>query len=673
MPDSTTEQVLLSLSGMLRPAPAPVPEANTTIAATDNAPATTDFNDKLVPGRPVHMIRTLTLSDAVDEEETLSLLRDTRSTTGQDDGDNPGARRLLARVHVLQLQPTDRPIEDRFSIRLTTRSGASVDPGAHLARPATGTGRSSRTRVRLQLGVYDGHRGSWAAQHVAATLPQRLDDVELASSTAAAGPVLYEGGKSAAAVAGHPEAVEERVISAFQALDDDMLESFTTADSPDLLVSKGGQRRRRLLGLVGLSAKKDQGKEGQDKPNVLDDGLSALRAVSGCTACLLLLDWDLDDLEKEIAQHPASTADVGLAGPRIATAAAARTACRCALINLGDSRAVVADLHNGDRHRSDPSSAATQTPRPDSVRQTSDVNSSVASERAHILRQHPLDDPRDVVVGGRLFGETLSTRSFGDAHYKLPVRERREEQQLDHRQVDGGGNPGVVAGTRLSARERKLHRHYVERMSARLLAATQDGTREKAVQDGGSSGGGGGGGGGGSGASATTTPPQPRHGATRTLTLEERYDAMFSSYHTPPYVSAVPDVQVWSEAAPRSSVEDVAGDDEHPDGRAAARCEDDVSGTRGVSGTRRSMPRRRMLGIMATDGLWDLVSSEEAVAFLQRTTTVAGRDGEKNEKKEVANLAESLLRYVVEEKGRKPGDDITILVVEYDVSGWLDV
>ncbi|KAF7319407.1 PPM-type phosphatase domain-containing protein [Mycena chlorophos] len=54
------------------------------------------------------------------------------------------------KLSVVQFQPTDRPIEDRFSI------STSLD------------------ERRLILGVYDGHGGAHTAEHVSKTLPQAL-------------------------------------------------------------------------------------------------------------------------------------------------------------------------------------------------------------------------------------------------------------------------------------------------------------------------------------------------------------------------------------------------------------------------------------------------------------------------------------------------------------------
>ncbi|KXJ89519.1 phosphatase 2C-like domain-containing protein [Microdochium bolleyi] len=600
-------EVLLSLSGMLKPAhntdSAPGAPAEAVPHGTTDEPEIVDYSDDFVPGQRLHTVRTLMIgsADAGGENPTHKSSTDGKNVTPQ------RAQHTLARVHVLQLQPTDRPIEDRFSVRLTQSSSAASataaptsDGGGSDPSLASTAKSRTRTRIRLQLGVYDGHRGPWAAQYVASTLPERLDGVELVPNARMVGEDEDEGSGAPRA-----EDIEDRVRSAFRALDDEILEGFTKVSEANLSEAKDRQHRRHFLGLLGLGEKKEPSEAAQHKPKA-EDRLLGLRAVSGCTASLLLLDWYFD--------HPETTSQPATAASFIPGSTTAHNAC--CLINLGDSRTVVAELHHPE------TSGDTCT-----LRQTSDVNSSVPSERESILRQHPLDDPRDVVVGGRLFGETLSTRAFGDAHYKLPVRRagiagdagtRRSghEKDLSKRQQQQQG--------RLSAREKALHRHHVQQMSACLAAEASE---KATVRD----------------ARRSSDSRAPRRA--RILTLGERYEAMFSAYRTPPYVSAVPDVQVWSEELASAATSAAAARN------TADRVLEDTNS------------KRRMLGILATDGLWDLVSSDEALSFLRGA--VAGQ--------QEVNLAEALLEYVVEEKGAKPGDDVTILVVEYDASGCLEI
>ncbi|KAG6868508.1 hypothetical protein C0993_001848 [Termitomyces sp. T159_Od127] len=64
---------------------------------------------------------------------------------------HPSTQTVLGfRIHVLQYQPTERPIEDRYSIS------------------------ASDSRDRLLLGVYDGHGGSATAEHISTVLPSTI-------------------------------------------------------------------------------------------------------------------------------------------------------------------------------------------------------------------------------------------------------------------------------------------------------------------------------------------------------------------------------------------------------------------------------------------------------------------------------------------------------------------
>ncbi|KAH7018215.1 uncharacterized protein B0I36DRAFT_354517 [Microdochium trichocladiopsis] len=285
------------------------------------------------------------------------------------------------------------------------------------------------------------------------------------------------------------------------------------------------------------------------------------------------------------------------------------------LVNLGDSRTVVANFRSdGVPSGGNGSSGLTQT---------RDVNSSVSTEREYIMAQHPLDDPRDVIVGGRLFGETLSTRAFGDALYKLPLRRTEDGETVD-----------AIPRRQLSAQEKALHCHYVHQMSACLVDA--EASRFSSSMDG---------------------PGDKVKRRPRTIALGERYDAMFSSYLTPPYVSPLPEVQAWQEGAVESSEDAVQpGDQDRGTGARAGLLTSNAAGS--TAG--------RMFAILATDGLWDLTSSESAMECVLKVAASLQSSGEE------LNLAEALYRYVVEDQGRRAGDDVTILVVEYNVSGFLD-
>ncbi|KAG5635631.1 hypothetical protein H0H81_010578 [Sphagnurus paluster] len=96
------------------------------------------------------------------------------------------------------------------------------------------------------------------------------------------------------------------------------------------------------------------------------------------------------------------------------------------------------------------------------------------------------------------------------------------------------------------------------------------------------------------------------------ITMSEQYDAMFHHYRTPPYVTAAPDVGIMQL-------------------------------------------RQDAFVIMASDGLWDCVSSEVAVGIVRQGIEQG-----------VANAAEYLLRAVMDI--RTPGDDVTILVVQVSQS-----
>ncbi|GLB39917.1 putative protein serine/threonine phosphatase activity [Lyophyllum shimeji] len=191
------------------------------------------------------------------------------------------------KVHTLQYQPTQRPIEDRFSI--------SADDEAN----------------RLVLGLYDGHGGAAAAEHVSSTLP--------------------------GALLARPPEDHARV---FQELDGAMIQAFTRDHSLFRSKSPDWVRRAQVV-------------------------------KAGCTA--LILDINTDTLVASFA-------------------------------NAGDCRAVIFN--------------PTQEPN-NQLQQTRDLNAKSPSEQERLAREHPGEEP--LIVGGRLFGRLMSTRGFGDAHYKLPL------------------------------------------------------------------------------------------------------------------------------------------------------------------------------------------------------------------------------------------------------------
>ncbi|KAK7059174.1 hypothetical protein VNI00_001801 [Paramarasmius palmivorus] len=59
---------------------------------------------------------------------------------------------IIKRLDAVQFQPTDRPIEDRFSVSIGTEDGNTV----------------------VIMGVYDGHGGSETAEYIAQELPPRI-------------------------------------------------------------------------------------------------------------------------------------------------------------------------------------------------------------------------------------------------------------------------------------------------------------------------------------------------------------------------------------------------------------------------------------------------------------------------------------------------------------------
>lgn len=91
------------------------------------------------------------------------------------------------------------------------------------------------------------------------------------------------------------------------------------------------------------------------------------------------------------------------------------------------------------------------------------------------------------------------------------------------------------------------------------------------------------------------------------ITMISQYSVLFYAYKTPPYIT--PD--------PESS---------------------------------RHQLKEGDVAILATDGLWDLISSESAAEIVLRGLM----DG-------ATNLAQYLLRQVMQEK--KPGDDVTVLIL----------
>ncbi len=126
---------------------------------------------------------------------------------------------------------------------------------------------------------------------------------------------------------------------------------------------------------------------------------------------------------------------------------------------------------------------------------------------------------------------------------------------------------------------------------------------------------------------------EPRSSHVRTIPLIDRYDSLFWGYQSPPYVTARPEVTV-------AALDDVFTSLHSSDG--------------GNSDTEGRPPS--ILGILESDGLWDLVNSDAAVQIVSEALIEGNlADGE--------NVAQALMRRVVVTTGKHPGDDVTILVL----------
>lgn len=323
-------------------------------------------------------------------------------------------------VHTFQFQPTDRPIEDRISIC------SEID--------------------RSILGVFDGHRGPWTAEHISKELPKRL---------------LADPQKSREAV--------------FMQLDEELMRDFQEAHIP-----KARGLSQRISGLLG-----------------------------GRSAVMEKVDAEHEARKREVAQRvlAGSTACIVRIAPGSIQA-----------YNCGDSRAAIYDHEN------------------DAIYETIDHSSHSPSEVERVTAEHP-GEPH-IFTGGRLFGQQLATRGFGDAYYKLPSQGHR--QAID------------------------------------ILSQYQ---KAKAVP------------------------------------LSTMYGSLFHDYKTPPYLTAQPE-----------AIQTL------PEGYKFGRSDGDI-------------------GIIATDGLWDMASSREVVDILREAP------------RKVGNLAEYLLDTIVSKRGGAlPGDDTSIVL-----------
>lgn len=137
---------------------------------------------------------------------------------------------------------------------------------------------------------------------------------------------------------------------------------------------------RRMLSSIATKLFKGKSQKGDEIQTKItkDSTTAALRVLSGCTASMLMMK-----IPHDYQKTPSGE-----------------------IINLGDSRAIVASF----------------TPKPKIHATSVDIDSGVKDEQLLITSQHPGDDPKDIFVGGRLFGDTLSTQGFGDGIYKLPLR-----------------------------------------------------------------------------------------------------------------------------------------------------------------------------------------------------------------------------------------------------------
>ncbi len=418
-------------------------------------------------------------------------------------------------LHILQYQPTDRPIEDRYSIDILTHENP---PGMTV----------------LLLGVYDGHRGFAAAEYVAQALPQEVLSATTSSAKAVDSPSVTK----------HASSNKRRELDTsyfreiFERFDRQILSTFEHAHP----IPKA-PRRSAFSSLVS-KLRRTTGRPGNDehRQEVIVDPAntaSALRALSGCTASMLLLNLPHLCSEKPSAK----------------------------IINLGDSRAVVASL----------------APELKIQAVSIDINSGIKAEQSLIRSQHPDDNSADIFIGGRLFGETLSTRAFGDAMYKLPLREVPAHFGQD------------ITYPILTDDEKHAHRHLISLLSAHQQAGRSSAGKSKAVP------------------------------------LVDRYESLFWGYQSPPYVSARPEVVDVAIDGSRSGQEDPVGVNDKPS----------------------------LVAILASDGLWDLTTSEEVVSILNEA--VSNNNTRPTEDQD--NVAQYLLDRVVERGRKHPGDDVTILVL----------
>ncbi|KPM42216.1 hypothetical protein AK830_g4364 [Neonectria ditissima] len=416
-----------------------------------------------------------------------------------------------ATIHILQHQPTGRPIEDRYSIDIRVREQDGSEGG----------------QTTLLLGVYDGHRGSAAADHVARALPSEVLSTVAHLNTGADG--------------------KDRLIQqAFERFDHQMISSFQDVHSPRKPAAHTPRRIFSSIATKMARAKKQKGDEtGDRRIGITEESTTAaMRVLSGCTASMLMI-------KVPHSCRGTPSADI---------------------INLGDSRVVVASLN----------------PEPNIESTSTDLNSGVQDEQLFIISQHPGDDPKDIFVGGRLFGETLSTRAFGDGIYKLPLR--ADQNTVIH---NAAGEPRKFF--ELTDEERDQHKSLIHQLSAHQQVAAAS------------------------------------RGKGKIIPLTDRFDTLFWAYKSPPYVSATPQV---------TNVP-IEGQNDSPN----------------------STGTQTIVGIVATDGLWDLVSSEEALEILRP----ALRESESAMSNDGLNAAQILFDGVVERGGRKPGDDVTILVLVFRV------
>ncbi|KAH6910186.1 phophatase 2C family protein [Coprinopsis sp. MPI-PUGE-AT-0042] len=327
--------------------------------------------------------------------------------------------KVLTTVHytisIVQYQPTDRPIEDRYSITEDAK------------------------QKRLVVGVYDGHGGSSTSSYISSTLPDLL-----LRSTAS----------------------PDNHISAFEALDAKMLDAFTK-DHSSIFRSKS--------------------KEWKQNAEIVKSGSTAL-----------VLDISLEDRKAVVSN----------AGD-----------CRLVLCRQPASQPATGEGESGEISNGGAGTV---------VWATADLNAKTPSEQDRLSSEHPNEDM--IIVGGRLFGKLMSTRGFGDAHFKFP---------------------------------KSNHKKYINVFSS------------------------------------IEHPSK--------VPLNQQYESYFYGYKTPPYVTA----------RPESSVVDLEGGD---------------------------------AVVLASDGLWDIISSEDVASSLY------------GEGKDRGNVALDVLCKAAEKK--LPGDDVTIVVLQ---------